>query len=227
MILDNFKLDGKVALVTGAGQGLGQAMALALAEAGADVAGLDRVPSEATGEAVRALGRRYHPVVCDLREAGVAALNGIVQGVGAKLGRLDILVNNAGIIRDALVPEMGDEDWHSVLDTNLSGVFLCSRLAARHMLRKRWGRIINVSSVAGSFSHPPMTAYCASKWALEAMSESLACEMKTFGVRVALVKPGIIDTSMAHRIGAAFGDPGSPGPRDRSPDANDRLPACG
>src|SRR5512143_1628335 len=119
MILDSFKLDGKVALVTGAGQGLGQGMALSLAEAGADVAGLDRVASPATGEAIRRLGRRYHEVVCDLREASVAALNEIVSTVVTEMGRLDILVNNAGIIRRAPALEFSECDWDDVLQIDL------------------------------------------------------------------------------------------------------------
>jgi NAD(P)-dependent dehydrogenase (short-subunit alcohol dehydrogenase family) len=91
------------------------------------------------------------------------------------------------------------------METNYFGVLRCVKAVVPQMRQRRSGTIINISSVAGSFSHPPMTAYCASKWALEALSESLACEMKSFGVRVAMVKPGIIDTAMAHRIGAAGG----------------------
>ena len=101
MILDLFRLNDRVALVTGAARGLGQAMALGLAEAGADIVGLDRCSSDETGEAVKKLGRRYHQACCDLREASVADLNAIVAQAVAELGRLDILVNNAGIIRRA------------------------------------------------------------------------------------------------------------------------------
>jgi 2-deoxy-D-gluconate 3-dehydrogenase len=108
MILDEFKLDGKVALVTGAGQGLGQAMAMALAEAGANLAGLDRNPSQRTSEAVNALGRHYRPVVCDLRIASAADLREIVAETVQAMGGLDILINNAGIIRRAPALEFSE-----------------------------------------------------------------------------------------------------------------------
>src|SRR5512136_2119033 len=108
MILDSFRLDGQVALVTGARQGLGQAMALALAEAGADIAALDRSDVDETGARVAALGRRFMPIQCDLRAASVADLHQVVEQVVAALGRLDILVNNAGIIRRAPALEFGE-----------------------------------------------------------------------------------------------------------------------
>ena len=114
MILEAFKLDGKAALVTGAGQGLGQGIALALAEAGADVVGLDRRGCVETCEAVTALGRRFHPIVCDLRQAGAAGLGDIVAEAAAAMGRLDILVNNAGIIRRAPALEYSEADWDDV-----------------------------------------------------------------------------------------------------------------
>src|SRR5512136_3343551 len=146
-ILDRFSLSGKVALVTGAGQGLGQGMALALAEAGADVAGLDRGPSAATGEAVRALGRRYQEVVCDLRAASVADLNAVVAGVVRDLGRLDILVNNAGIIRRAPAVEFSEADWDDVLQIDLKAAFFLAQAAARVMVKQGGGKIINIASM--------------------------------------------------------------------------------
>src|SRR5512134_3949223 len=129
MILDQFKLDGKVALVTGAGQGLGQGMALALAEAGANIVGLDRGPSEATGEAVHALGRGYSQVVCDLRSASVEELNQVVARAVSGLGRLDILINNAGIIRRAPALEFSEADWDDVLHINLKAAFFMAQAA--------------------------------------------------------------------------------------------------
>jgi NAD(P)-dependent dehydrogenase (short-subunit alcohol dehydrogenase family) len=117
-------------------------------------------------------------------------------------GPIDILVNNAGVERAGSIEEQSIDDFRATMETNYFGVLRCVKAVVPQMRQRRSGAIINIGSIAGSFSHPPMTAYCASKWALEAMSEALACEMKTFGVRVALVKPGIIDTA-AQRISAA------------------------
>ena len=137
MILDSFKLEGKVALVTGAGQGLGQGMSLALAEAGADIAGLDRGASQETGKAVQALGRRYHEIICDLNTASVDDLNKIVAEIVSKLGRLDILVNNAGIIRRTPALEFSETDWDDVMQINLKAAFFLCQAAARAMVHQR------------------------------------------------------------------------------------------
>jgi 2-deoxy-D-gluconate 3-dehydrogenase len=123
MILDLFKLDGKVALVTGAGQGLGQGMALGLAEAGADIASLDRVGCEGTCESVRALGRRYCESVVDLREATVEDLKAVVARIVNELGHIDILVNNAGTIRRTPAIDFSETDWDDVLQINLKAAF--------------------------------------------------------------------------------------------------------
>jgi NAD(P)-dependent dehydrogenase (short-subunit alcohol dehydrogenase family) len=131
MILESFKLDGKVALVTGASRGLGQGMALGLAEAGADIAGLDLTECNETRQQVEALGRRYHSVVCDLREATLEQLSGVVADVVSALGRLDILLNNAGIIRRAPIFEFSEAYWDDVLQINLKAVFFLSQSAAR------------------------------------------------------------------------------------------------
>jgi 3-oxoacyl-[acyl-carrier protein] reductase len=113
---------------------------------------------------------------------------------------VDILVNNAGIVRDALVPEMRDEDWRAVLDTNLSGVFFCSRLAAQHMLRRRWGRIINVSSVGAWRGSRGQGSYAASKAAVNALTRVMATELGPRGVTVNAVAPGLIETAMSRRV---------------------------
>jgi 3-oxoacyl-[acyl-carrier protein] reductase len=109
-------------------------------------------------------------------------------------------VNNAGIVRDALVPEMRDEDWRAVLDTNLSGVFFCSRLAAQHMLRRRWGRIINVSSVGAWRGSRGQGSYAASKAAVNALTRVMATELGPRGVTVNAVAPGLIETAMPRRV---------------------------
>jgi len=118
-------------------------------------------------------------------------------------GPIDVLVNNAGVERIGSIEEQSMDDFRATMETNYFGSLRCIKAVVPQMRQRRAGTIINISSVAGSFSHPPATAYCASKWALEALTEALACEMKAFGVRVVLVKPGIIDTAMAQRIGNA------------------------
>ena len=133
-------LDGKVAVVTGGSRGIGAAIAKTLAAAGASVLVLyrqDEAAAQALVAEIGAAGGIAWPQQTDVRDAQAVA--SAIEGLAGREGRLDILVNNAGIVRDALVPEMSEEDWHAVLDTNLTGVFLCSRVAVRHMLRRRWG----------------------------------------------------------------------------------------
>jgi NAD(P)-dependent dehydrogenase (short-subunit alcohol dehydrogenase family) len=123
-----------------------------------------------------------------------------VAVIQSQHGPVDVLVNNAGIERFGSVEEASLDDFRAVMETNYFGALRCVKAVVPQMRERRAGTIINISSVAGTFCHPPATPYCASKWALEALSEGLACEMKTFGVRVAVVEPGIIDTAMAQRI---------------------------
>jgi NAD(P)-dependent dehydrogenase (short-subunit alcohol dehydrogenase family) len=123
-----------------------------------------------------------------------------IAAIQSQHGPLDVLVNNDGIECFGSIEELSIEDFRTVMETNYFGVLRCIKSLVPQMRERRAGTIINISSVAGTFSHPPATPYCASKWALEALSEGLACEMKAFGVRVALVEPGIIDTAMAQRI---------------------------
>ncbi|HMT87909.1 MAG TPA: SDR family NAD(P)-dependent oxidoreductase, partial [Arachnia sp.] len=147
MILDNFRLDGKVALVTGSGQGLGQGAALALAEAGADIALLDRTEPTETIAQIEALGRRVHSVTCDLLAATPEQMHAVVAEVAEALGSVDILVNNAGIIRRVPAAEHPASDWDDVLKINLDAVFHLSQAAGRRMLERGWGRIINIASM--------------------------------------------------------------------------------
>lgn len=194
-------LSGRVALVTGASRGIGAAIARALASAGAetivnyrqDETAADRVRAE-----IEAAGGRGYTWRADVRDgAGVAEM---IEGLVRKSGRLDILVNNAGIIRDTLVPEMSDEDWAAVLETNLSGLFRCSRLAARHMLRQRWGRIINMSSVSAWRGNKGQGNYAASKAAVNALTRVMATELGSKGVTVNAVAPGLIETAMSRGV---------------------------
>jgi 2-deoxy-D-gluconate 3-dehydrogenase len=194
MILDSFKLDGKVALVTGASRGLGQGMAIALAEAGADVAGLARSDSSQTAEAVRALGRRYYPVPCDLGSISVAGLNEIVAGVVATLGRLDILVNNAGIIRRGPAIEFSETDWDDVLDTNLKAAFFLSQAAARVMVPQGRGKIIHIASMLSFQGGVNVLSYAAAKSGLAGLTRALANEWASHGLNVNAIAPGYMAT---------------------------------
>ena len=194
MILDLFRLDGRVALVTGAARGLGQAMALGLAEAGADIVGLSRGPSDETGEAVRALGRRYHPICCDLRTATVADLNTIVGQVVAEMGRLDILVNNAGIIRRAPALEFSEADWDDVLQINLKAVFFLSQAAGRVMVNQGGGKIINIASMLSFQGGILVPSYTAAKSAVAGITRGLANEWARYGINVNAIAPGYMVT---------------------------------
>lgn len=194
-------LAGRLALVTGGSRGIGAALVRAMAEAGASVVvnyRQDEAAARQVVEEIRGKGGDASVWQADVRDG--QAVSAMIDGVVSQGGRLDILVNNAGIIRDALVPEMGDEEWHSVLDTNLSGVFLCSRLAARHMLRRKWGRIINVSSVGAWRGSKGQGNYAASKAAVNALTRVMATELGPRGVTVNAVAPGLIDTAMTRGV---------------------------
>ena len=195
MILDQFKLNGRVALVTGAGRGLGQAMALGLAEAGADIVGLDRTGSdEDTGTKVRALGRRFHEVQADLGEVSVADLNAIVQEVETTMGHLDILVNNAGIIRRAPAIEFSERDWDDVLHINLRAVFFLSQAAAKVMIPRASGKIINVASMLSFQGGILVPSYTAAKSGVAGLTRALANEWARHGLNVNAIAPGYMAT---------------------------------
>jgi 2-deoxy-D-gluconate 3-dehydrogenase len=194
MILDSFKLDGKVALVTGASRGLGQAMALGLAEAGADIAGLDMTECADTCEQVKALGRRYHSVVFDLQQASPARLSEVVAGIVASFGRLDILINNAGIIRRAPIFEFSEEYWDDVLQVNLKAAFFLSQAAARQMAEQGGGKIINIASMLSFQGGILVPSYTASKSAVAGITRSLANELAGKNINVNAIAPGYMAT---------------------------------
>ena len=214
---DLFRLDGRVALVTGASQGLGQGMALALAAAGADIAGLDRCTSEVTADQVRALGRRYVQVCCDLLDASVADLQGVVGQVVVELGRLDILVNNAGIIRRGPALDFSEADWDDVLHINLRAVFFLSQAAARVMREQGGGSIINVASMLSFQGGILVPSYTASKSAVAGITRALANEWASLGIHVNAIAPGYMATDNTAPLRA---DP------VRSKAIMDRIPAA-
>lgn len=216
MILDSFKLDGKVALVTGAGQGLGQGMALGLAEAGADIASLDRVGCEGTCEAVRALGRKYCESVVDLREASVEELNAVVARIVDELGRIDILVNNAGTIRRTPAIDFSEADWDDVLQINLKAAFFLSQAVARVMMAQGGGKIINVASMLSFQGGITVPSYTAAKSGLAGITRALANEWAKNNINVNAIAPGYMATD---NTAALRSDP------VRSTSILDRIPA--
>jgi 2-deoxy-D-gluconate 3-dehydrogenase len=194
MILDSFRLDGKVALVTGARQGLGQGLALALAEAGADIAALDKGDVAETKAAVMALGRRFLPIACNLREAGPADLGRIAEWTAAELGGLDILVNNAGIIRRTPAVDFSEADWDDVLQIDLKAVFFLSQAAARIMLARGGGKIINIASMLSFQGGILVPSYTAAKSGVAGVTRALANEWAARGIHVNAIAPGYMAT---------------------------------
>jgi 2-dehydro-3-deoxy-D-gluconate 5-dehydrogenase len=192
-ILEQFKLDGKVALVTGASRGLGQGMALALAEAGADVAAVDIIGCEETRAMIHTLGRRCEIQQANLSQPGTP--DAVVADAIASLGRLDILVNNAGIIRRAAFLEFSEKDWDEVMDLNIKAVFLLSQSAARHMAaRGGGGRIINVASMLSFQGGIRVPSYTSSKSAVMGLTRLIACELGPLGIRCNAIAPGYMAT---------------------------------
>jgi len=195
-ILDAFRLNDRVALVTGAGRGLGQAMAIGLAEAGADIAGLYRTSCEGTRVRVESLGRRFLSIRCDLLTASVKELNRVVDTVVSHLGHLDILVNNAGIIRRAPAIEFNEQDWDDVIQVNLKSVFFLSQAAARVMEMQGRGKIIHIASVLsyqGGILVPP---YTAAKSGVAGLTRAMANEWAAKGINVNAIAPGYMSTDV-------------------------------
>ena len=195
----------KSVLITGTSKGIGYETALAFARAGYRVHATMRKPSQSPGLAELAAKENLPILVSAMDVDDDASVRDGIARIQAENGPIDVLVNNAGVERAGSIEEQSMDDFRATMETNYFGTLRCVKAVVPQMRERGSGTIINISSVAGSFSHPPMAAYCASKWALEAMSEALACEMKSFGVRVAMVKPGIIDTAMAHRISTTGG----------------------
>jgi NAD(P)-dependent dehydrogenase (short-subunit alcohol dehydrogenase family) len=187
-------------LITGTSKGIGYETALAFSRAGFRVYATMRNPSSAPALSEIAAREKLPIAVTSMDVDSDESVQTGIAAIEAQHGPVDVLVNNAGIECFGSIEETSIEDFRSVMETNYFGTIRCVKALVRQMRERRSGTIINVSSVAGRFSQPPATPYCASKWALEALSEGLACEMKTYGVRVAVVEPGIIDTAMAQRI---------------------------
>lgn len=201
------KVSERVALVTGGSRGIGKAIVVALAQAGAKVAFVYQSNKDAADALVTDLTSQGHEVYAlQANVAKKAEAEAAIENVVAKWGRLDILVNNAGIIRDKLLLAMSAEEWHEVIDTNLSSVFNFCQAAIRPMMSNRYGRIVNMSSVAADFSNPGQANYAASKAGIEGFSRCLATEYAKRGITVNCVAPGFIETDMTVAVVNAAGD---------------------
>ena len=192
-----FDLTGKNALVTGASGGIGADIARALHGAGA-VVGLSGTRVDPLEALAAELGDRAHVLPCNLSDA--AAVEALPKDAAAAMGSVDVLVNNAGITRDNLFMRMSDEEWASVLEVNLTSTMRLCRGVLRGMMKARWGRIVNISSVVGATGNPGQGNYAASKAGMIGMSKSLAYEVASRGITVNAVAPGFIETAMTDKL---------------------------
>lgn len=195
-----FDLTGKSALVTGASGGIGADIARVLHQAGATV-GLSGTRVEPLEALAADLGERAHVLPCNLSEP--SEVEGLVKRAAEAMGSVDILVNNAGITRDGLAMRMSDEDWQAVIDVNLTASFRLCRAVLRGMMKARWGRIVNISSVVGTTGNAGQANYAASKAGMVGMSKALAAEVANRGITVNCVAPGFIETAMTGKLNEA------------------------
>jgi len=195
------ELDGKVALVTGASRGLGRAIALKLASLGSKVA-INYVASDEAAsrlaEEIESQGGEAMLAKADVADA--RAVKAMTLQIVARWGKIDILVNNAGIVRDSLLPRMSDEAWDEVINTNLRGAYLCTKFTLRSMMDQFWGRIINISSLAGLLGNTGQANYSAAKGGLIAFTKSVAKEVGSRNITANAIAPGFITTDMTDKL---------------------------
>jgi 3-oxoacyl-[acyl-carrier protein] reductase len=194
------KLAGKVALVTGAAQGIGKAVALLLARNGADmvVSDINLEKAEETAKEVQPLGRKALAIKVDVAKLG--DVEKMVEAILAQFGKVDILVNNAGIARDKLILRMTEEDWDAVLNINLKGTFNCTKAVVRHMSKQKSGKIVNIASVVGEMGNAGQGNYAASKAGVIGFTKTIAREFAQRGINVNAIAPGYIETPMTDAL---------------------------
>jgi 3-oxoacyl-[acyl-carrier protein] reductase len=199
-------LAGQTAVVTGASRGIGRAIAMRLAAAGAKVACVARSEDKLreVAEAIAAAGGQAEIHPCDVTDS--QAVSKLIEGLHEKWGRVDIVVNNAGMTKDTLIPRMSDEDWDSVIATNLRSVFLFTRAGSLVMMRQRSGRIVNISSVSGIMGNPGQANYSASKAGIIGLTRTVARELAGRKVTVNAICPGFISSDMTDALGPAVLD---------------------
>jgi len=190
---DLFDLTGSTAIVTGAGTGLGRGMALALASAGADLVLVDRAASDAVAEDIRGLGRRALALTVDLSQ--MTSIDAVIQAAVAEFGKIDILVNNAGIIRRTPAIEFSEQDWDEVMAVNAKAVFFLAQAAARDMVKRKRGKIINTASLLAFQGGILVPSYAASKGAVAQVTKALANEWAQRGINVNAIAPGYMATN--------------------------------
>jgi 3-oxoacyl-[acyl-carrier protein] reductase len=192
-------LNNKIALVTGSGRGIGKAIALKLAESGATVVINDvSDAAEAAAKEIQSSGKPSLFVKANVSAS--AEVNEMMEKIVTTFGRIDILVNNAGITRDALTLRMTDEEWDAVLNVNLKSVFVCTRAALKYMMKQRYGRIVNISSISGIVGNPGQVNYCAAKAGIIGITRTVSKEMASRQITVNAVAPGFIETDMTQKI---------------------------
>ncbi len=193
-------MQGKVALVTGASRGIGRAIALALGHAGATIIGTatSATGAEAISQSLAGAGVNGTGMALDVRDT--AQCEAVIGAIQTRFGEIAILVNNAGVTRDNLLVRMKDAEWDDIMDTNLRPVFVLTRLLLRPMMKARWGRIINVTSVVGSVGNAGQANYAAAKAGLAGFSKSVAREVGSRNITVNCIAPGFIDTDMTRAL---------------------------
>ena len=195
------QLEGKVAIVTGANQGIGRTIAVNLAKAGANIAAVDlfiNEQSESLKQEIEQLGRRCLPLQADVSKEDEATA--LIDAVVEQSGRIDGLINNAGITRDGLILRMSSDDWDAVIQTNLTGVFYLCKAITKTMMRQRSGRIVNMGSIVGLGGNAGQVNYSAAKAGLVGLTRSLARELASRNVLVNCVAPGYVETDMTEKL---------------------------
>ena len=194
------ELKGKIALVTGAAQGIGRAIALLLAQKGADIviSDINLEKAEEMAKEIEALGRKAMAIKVDV--ANTNDVERMVEAILERFGQIDILVNNAGIAKDKLILRMTEEDWDSVLNVNLKGTFNCTKAVIKHMSKQRKGKIVNIASVVGEMGNVGQANYSASKAGVIGFTKTIAREFAQRGINVNAIAPGYIETPMTEAL---------------------------